>query len=85
MSDLDVFSQDRYVGSNTCTGNNGGCQDLCLFNGDDPVCACSYGKLSADNKTCENYDAFLMYSRVSRIETIHMFNESDPNLSLIHI
>ena len=93
LGDLDVFGLDRNAGSNPCAagaddGANGGCSDLCLFSGGTrggATCACSYGRLSADGRGCEEYEAFLMYSRVSRIESLQMYNASDLNAPLAPI
>lgn len=53
MKDLGVFSTKRQKGRNVCGRNNGGCQDLCLFNGTHPVCICAHGKIGADGKSCK--------------------------------
>lgn len=99
LKDIHVFSKEKQKGTNPCAINNGGCQELCLFNGTQPVCACAHGKItSKDGKTCEgaaflqrvakvtknlvavlDYDSFLMFSRVTRIDSIHMFDEFNPN------
>ncbi|XP_059475497.1 low-density lipoprotein receptor-related protein 1 isoform X2 [Neocloeon triangulifer] len=80
LKDILVFSKQKQNGTNPCATENGGCQELCLFNGTHPVCACAHGKITAkDGKTCEDYDSFLMYSRVSKIDSIHMFDEFNPN------
>lgn len=51
--DVQIFSESRHQGINICAKNNGGCQDLCLFNGTHGVCACAHGILGIDGKTCE--------------------------------
>ncbi|XP_046386652.1 prolow-density lipoprotein receptor-related protein 1 isoform X2 [Ischnura elegans] len=79
LKDIQIFSKSRQMGTNPCAISNGGCQELCLFNGSHPVCACAHGKVAADGKTCEEYDAFLMYSRVMAIDSIHMVDELNMN------
>ncbi|GLH07804.1 Vitellogenin receptor, partial [Gryllus bimaculatus] len=79
LKDIQVFSRTRQLGTNPCVENNGGCTELCLFNGFEPVCACAHGKVATDNKTCEDYESFLVYSRVLQIDSIHMFNEFNHN------
>ncbi|KAF4524352.1 hypothetical protein B566_EDAN007528 [Ephemera danica] len=79
LKDIHVFSRAKQSGTNPCAKNNADCQELCLFNGTHPVCACAHGKVAADGKTCEDYDSFLMYSRVNRIDSIHMFDEFNLN------
>ncbi|VDI33223.1 low-density lipoprotein receptor-related protein 1 (alpha-2-macroglobulin receptor) [Mytilus galloprovincialis] len=59
--------------SNPCGGGlNGSCQQLCFYTGGSmPSCACSYSKLAKDG-TCEDHEAFLLYSKVTSIESTHM-------------
>jgi len=51
--DVQIFSKSRHQGSNICTKRNGGCQELCLFNGTNGVCACAHGIVGSDGKKCE--------------------------------
>ncbi|KAJ6647666.1 Prolow-density lipoprotein receptor-related protein 1, partial [Pseudolycoriella hygida] len=85
LKDLKIFSQKTQSGSNLCAKNNGGCQELCLFNGTDPVCACSHGKIADDRKSCEDYDMFLVYSRITSIESIHMTDHTNLNAPIPRI
>ena len=51
-----------------------------MFNGKFTSCACEYGELDPrDRKTCLESSAFLLYSRISRLESIHISNASDLN------
>jgi integrin beta 2 len=79
MKDLGIFSRGRQKGKNPCGLQNGGCGDLCLFNGTHPVCICAHGKIGEDGKSCEHYDAFIVFSRVASIETVHVLEEVTPN------
>lgn len=79
LKDLKIFSQKIQNGTNFCANGNGGCQELCLYNGTHPVCACSHGQLSEDGKTCDPYDMFLIYSRVTSIDSIHLTDHNDLN------
>ncbi|KAJ9584469.1 hypothetical protein L9F63_021194, partial [Diploptera punctata] len=78
LKDIQVFTKERQRGTNLCAVNNGGCAELCLFNGTHPVCACAHGRVTA-NGTCEDYDSFLVYSRVVRIDSINMFDDFNRN------
>ncbi|KAG8200378.1 hypothetical protein JTE90_028559 [Oedothorax gibbosus] len=54
--------------------------NLCLFKGNGSyTCACSHGQLAEDGHSCKPYDAFIMFSRVLKIESIHVFDENNPN------
>lgn len=53
LKDIHVFSKAKQKGTNPCAKNNGGCQELCLFNGTQAVCSCAHGKVAADGKNCE--------------------------------
>ncbi|XP_065167955.1 low-density lipoprotein receptor-related protein 1 [Atheta coriaria] len=79
LKDIQVFSKRKQKVKNVCAVNNGGCEQLCLFNGTHPVCACPHGTLASDGKTCKEYDSFVMYSRVVSIESIHMTNAAIQN------
>lgn len=79
LRDLKIFSNRIQRGSNPCDVKNGFCEELCLFNGTHPVCACSHGRLSEDGKSCENYDTFVIFSRITSIESIHMTDEANMN------
>lgn len=79
LIDLKIFSRNAQNGTNPCAINNGGCAELCLFDGQYAVCACSHGRISKNNMTCDAYDEFLIYSRVTSIESIHMTNHLNMN------
>nr|XP_018901907.1 PREDICTED: prolow-density lipoprotein receptor-related protein 1 [Bemisia tabaci] len=80
--DVIIYSKSSQKSSSTnpCAEANGGCEKLCLFNGTHPVCACSHGILKSDGKSCEDYDKFIMYSKITKIESLHMTNPSNPNV-----
>lgn len=52
LSDLKIFSDKIQTGENPCAKAN--CEELCLFNGMHPVCACSHGEVGADGKSLIN-------------------------------
>ncbi|XP_017298797.1 low-density lipoprotein receptor-related protein 1-like [Diaphorina citri] len=79
LKDIKIYSKDAQTGTNPCGVNNGGCAELCLYNGVSAVCACAHGVVAQDGKSCSEYDAFIMYSRVNRIDSIHMTDKSDLN------
>lgn len=53
LKDIEIFSKYGQQGTNPCAINNGGCAELCLFNGTHPVCACQHGYIGADLKSCD--------------------------------
>ncbi|XP_059055810.1 prolow-density lipoprotein receptor-related protein 1-like [Achroia grisella] len=61
-----------------CAGG-GGCAALCLWDGARPRCVCPHGDLAPDGHNCTPYKSFLMYSRVTSIESIHLTDEKDLN------
>lgn len=79
LKDIEIFSKTKEIGTNPCKINNGGCSELCLFNGTHPVCQCAHGQAAADGKSCEDYKSFIMYSRVGRIDSIHMTDKDNLN------
>ena len=77
---LDIQPSNFSPGTNPCKINNGGCAEICLYNGHKPTCACSYGRIDTnDGQSCIEHEAFILYSRVSSLESIHIANESDKN------
>merc|ERR1719471_598123 len=67
--------------SNLCSAKSNTCEELCLFDGQKANCHCSYRKLSIDGQTCEDHKAFVIFSRVSDIESLHINlreNENPP-------
>ncbi|XP_063629184.1 prolow-density lipoprotein receptor-related protein 1-like [Cydia splendana] len=64
---------------NPCSVNNGGCAELCLWDGASAHCACPHGDVAADGKNCTPYQSFLMYSGVTKIDSIHLQDEKDLN------
>lgn len=50
LRDVVIFSNKRQTGSNLCAINNGGCSELCLFDGKRATCSCTFGIPVADGK-----------------------------------
>ena len=74
-----MSTDETQHGNNSCGLDNGGCLELCLFNGSYPVCRCFHGKVSNNGKSCTEYESFLMYSSITSIQTLHMFENQNPN------
>ncbi|KAG1687419.1 Prolow-density lipoprotein receptor-related protein 1 [Nymphon striatum] len=80
LKDIVVFHHDRKKNLNPCGTNNGGCEELCFYIGNNSVsCACAHGTLNDDQKTCKEYDAFLIYSLVLKISSIHLIDDKNLN------
>jgi low-density lipoprotein receptor-related protein 1 (alpha-2-macroglobulin receptor) len=67
IKDLTIFSRDRQVGSNPCGNKNGGCEDLCFWNGTRPNCICAHGKLGSNGKSCERKSKLNHLRRKARL------------------
>lgn len=85
LKDIQIFSRRKQRGTNACAKKNGGCEQLCLFNGTHPICVCSHGKISSDGKSCESFKSFVMYSRVVSIESIQMVSEKIDKIHHIQV
>ncbi|XP_034653858.1 prolow-density lipoprotein receptor-related protein 1 isoform X1 [Drosophila subobscura] len=79
IRDLKIYSKRIQRGSNPCEQSNGGCEQLCLYNGTSVVCACAHSHLAADGLSCEPYENFLLFSYRSNIESIHMTEHTNKN------
>ncbi|XP_046809386.1 low-density lipoprotein receptor-related protein 1 [Lucilia cuprina] len=79
IKDMKIFSKRLQKGTNLCAENNGGCQELCLYNGTSALCACSHSRVASDGVSCEPYDSFLLFSHRSTIESVHLTDHLDKN------
>uniref|UniRef100_A0A8C9TUU4 Low density lipoprotein receptor-related protein 1Ba n=1 Tax=Scleropages formosus TaxID=113540 RepID=A0A8C9TUU4_SCLFO len=80
LKDVKVFSRVREKGTNPCTRNNGGCQQLCFHLGSGrKTCSCAHGYLAEDGLACERYDGYLLYSERTILKSIHLSDESNLN------
>lgn len=86
LTDMKIFSDEQQIGENPCKHSNGGCAELCFFNGTEAVCACSHGEVSkTDGTSCVPYSEFLIYSRVVSIESINLTNNLHMNSPITKI
>lgn len=74
LKDVMIWSSaSQYVKSkNPCLMNNGGCEEMCLFDGDRGRCVCPHGDVTRDGKHCRPYSAFVVFSRVTKLESLHV-------------
>ncbi|XP_063064253.1 low-density lipoprotein receptor-related protein 1 isoform X3 [Engraulis encrasicolus] len=80
LKDIKVFNRARQQGTNVCRDNNGGCQQLCLFRGNDKrTCACAHGMLAEDGRSCRDYEGYLLYSERTILKSIHLSDETNLN------
>uniref|UniRef100_A0A8D3BMI9 Low density lipoprotein receptor-related protein 1Ab n=1 Tax=Scophthalmus maximus TaxID=52904 RepID=A0A8D3BMI9_SCOMX len=79
LKDIKVFNRARQQGTNVCK-NNGGCEQLCLYRGNgERTCACAHGMLAEDNRSCRDYDGYLLYSERTILKSIHLSDETNLN------
>uniref|UniRef100_A0A6G1SPS9 Low-density lipoprotein receptor-related protein 1 n=1 Tax=Aceria tosichella TaxID=561515 RepID=A0A6G1SPS9_9ACAR len=83
IKDITIFAPQPMPSpeENPCVKDNGGCQDLCLYLGETGKrrCICSHGKLKPDGVTCKPHDTFIMYSKLSQIDSLHIEEEESHN------
>ncbi|XP_047540379.1 prolow-density lipoprotein receptor-related protein 1-like [Vanessa atalanta] len=84
LKDLTIWSQalqrsQGARGRNPCGRRGAGCEALCLWDGRAARCACPHGALAANGRNCTPHTSFLMYARVSMIDTIHIDGGKDLN------
>ena len=88
LRDITMVSPRLQQDSNTnpCRMGANPCSELCLFNGSQPVCQCAHRKLAEDGTTCVDHKAFVVFSRISDIESLHIEVEEgqSPPFPLIH-
>lgn len=85
IRDIAIFAEQPLPtpAENPCVKDNGDCQDLCLFLGRPGKrrCICAHGKLNSDGLTCKPYDTFIMYSKLSQIDSLHIQEDESHNNS----
>ena len=59
-------------GDHPCRAGRSECEELCLYDGSQASCHCSHRKLGQDGKSCQDHKAFVIFSRVSEIESLHV-------------
>nr|XP_045618524.1 low-density lipoprotein receptor-related protein 1B-like isoform X1 [Procambarus clarkii] len=82
VKDIIIMGNDVQIGINPCADNNGGCSEICLFTGVRARCQCYHARVAKDGKSCVDHEAFLMFSSINSIESIHMFDENNQNTPL---
>ena len=65
-------SLQRRSPSRGCQASSGECEELCLYDGSQSSCHCSHRRLAADRHSCTDHPAFVIFSRVSEIESLHI-------------
>ena len=84
LTDIKAYDKKLQIGTNPCAVNNGDCEQLCFYlGGGKTSCACSYSRLKDDGKTCEDHDVFLLYSKVTSIESTYLGVNSNRPLKKI--
>lgn len=53
VKDIVVMNQDTQIGINQCSVSNGGCEELCLYNGTHANCKCYHAQVDGDGKSCK--------------------------------
>ncbi|KAJ8349711.1 hypothetical protein SKAU_G00248410 [Synaphobranchus kaupii] len=80
LKDLKIFNRGREKGSNPCARSNGGCEQLCFYQGRGRrTCGCAHGFLSEDGLRCLRYEGYLLYSERTILKSIHLSDEANLN------
>lgn len=87
VKNINIYSSRKQRGNNLCSmPYYGGCEELCLFNGNNATCHCSNGYVDAKNgKSCQNYKNFLFYSRIDTIEKMLVVSKDDNSSNNFNI
>ncbi|XP_065051806.1 prolow-density lipoprotein receptor-related protein 1-like isoform X1 [Rhopilema esculentum] len=73
IRDIHAFAKERQEGNNTCSHNNGGCEQLCLATSNDTHrCICTNGDLDVDMKSCKPVRSFAFFAKRNEIITLHL-------------
>ena len=72
-------SLQSQTGEQACSVGRSQCDELCLYDGSKAACHCSHRKLGQDGKSCQDHKAFVIFSRVSEIESLHVNVKPNQN------
>ena len=53
VKDVIIMNLDTQIGINHCGEQNGGCEELCLYNGTHANCRCYHAQIDTDGKSCK--------------------------------
>jgi len=85
IRDIAIFTPQTIPApsENPCVKDNGGCQDLCLYLGEPGKkrCICSHARLKSDGLTCKPYDTFILFSKLSQIDSLNILDDEHYNNS----
>ncbi|XP_047739334.1 low-density lipoprotein receptor-related protein 1 [Hyalella azteca] len=80
VSSLSVLSEslgaDEY---NDCAESNGGCQDLCLYDGSELQCRCFHAALASDKRSCYGHTSYMVYADDKKLSSVHLYDDDDVN------
>ncbi|XP_061081754.1 low-density lipoprotein receptor-related protein 1B-like [Conger conger] len=80
LKDVKIFNRGREKGSNPCARSNGGCEQLCFYQGRGRrSCGCAHGFLSPEGLRCLRYEGYLLYSERTILKSVHLSDETDLN------
>ncbi|XP_078701573.1 prolow-density lipoprotein receptor-related protein 1-like isoform X3 [Branchiostoma floridae x Branchiostoma belcheri] len=95
LKDIAVFSQQRQNGTNICGPHmgtdgkiveNGGCEQLCLYVGNNKrKCRCGHGMLADDGTSCKEHDAYLLYSERVSLKSAHVLDSKNRPIGTIQL
>lgn len=57
VKDIIVVNSETQIGINQCSVKNGGCDELCLYNGTHANCKCYHAQIDTDGKSCKGKEA----------------------------
>ncbi|XP_022111824.1 prolow-density lipoprotein receptor-related protein 1-like [Acanthaster planci] len=83
VKDIHVYSKAKQNGTSACAVNNGGCEQLCFSTGPNTrTCRCTYGILHKDGHSCQEYDAYILYSQGSVLKGLNLHADTDSNVPI---
>ena len=76
-----VYNEDE-VSSNPCAIDNGGCAQLCLYNGRKVTCQCSSHHQLLESGECQSPENFLLFGQKNKISRLVSLADDVPDLVL---
>ncbi|KAF2366807.1 LDLR class B repeat [Trinorchestia longiramus] len=80
INSLTALSESLDAEYNDCAESNGGCQDLCLYDGVQLQCRCFHASLASDLRSCHGHPSYMVYADGKKLSSLHLYDDDDVNL-----
>ncbi|XP_033629378.1 low-density lipoprotein receptor-related protein 1-like isoform X2 [Asterias rubens] len=81
IKDVHVYSKQKQTGTSACAGDGNKCDQLCFsVENNQSTCSCTYGLLASDGHSCEEFDAYILFSQGSVLKSLNIDVELESSV-----